>query len=149
VTADDEGLRVKKYLARLADGREIVYFDESGDTMRSTRDPRDLPEFRPSPTVRHDALLDEWVGLADHRQDRTYLPPDDQCPLCLSTAERPTEIPATSYDVVCSRTGFPPSLRCRPALSWGNIPICGVSATARGAAGWCASPRTTTRRSRR
>jgi UDPglucose--hexose-1-phosphate uridylyltransferase len=107
VTADDEGLRVKKSLARLADGREIVYFDESGDTVRSTPDARDLPAFRPFPTVRYDALLDEWVGLADHRQDRTYLPPDDQCPLCPSTAERPTEIPATSYDVVVFENRFP------------------------------------------
>ena len=104
---DDQGLRVKKTHARLADGREIVYFDESDDAVRDVSDLRDLPAFRPSPMVRYDALLDEWVGLADHRQDRTYLPPDDQCPLCPSTAGRPTEIPATSYDVAVFENRFP------------------------------------------
>jgi UDPglucose--hexose-1-phosphate uridylyltransferase len=107
VKADDEGRRVKKTQARLADGREIVYFDESDDAVRDAADPRDLPAFQPLPTLRYDALLDEWVGLADHRHDRTYLPPDDQCPLCPSTRERPTEIPATSYDVVVFENRFP------------------------------------------
>ena len=76
---------MKKTQARLADGREIIYFDESDDAVREARDPRDLPAFLPRPSVRYDALLDEWVGLADHRQGRPYLPPDDQCPLCPST----------------------------------------------------------------
>jgi UDPglucose--hexose-1-phosphate uridylyltransferase len=57
--------------------------------------------------VRYDPLLAEWVGLADHRHDRTYLPPDDQCPLCPSTPGRPTEIPAASYDVVVFENRFP------------------------------------------
>jgi UDPglucose--hexose-1-phosphate uridylyltransferase len=57
--------------------------------------------------MRYDPLLGEWVGLADHRHDRTYLPPDDQCPLCPSTPSRPTEIPAASYDVVVFENRFP------------------------------------------
>jgi UDPglucose--hexose-1-phosphate uridylyltransferase len=98
---------VKKTQARLADGREIVYFDESDDVVRATRDSRDLPAFRPRPTIRYDARLGEWVGLSGHRQDRTYMPPDDQCPLCPSTDDRPTEIPASSYDVVVFENLFP------------------------------------------
>jgi UDPglucose--hexose-1-phosphate uridylyltransferase len=98
---------MKKTQARLADGREIVYYDESDDAVRTMPDPRRLPAFRPLPTVRYDALLDEWVGLADHRHDRTYLPPDDQCPLCPSTDGRHTEIPALSYDVVVFENRFP------------------------------------------
>jgi UDPglucose--hexose-1-phosphate uridylyltransferase len=47
------------------------------------------------------------VGLADHRNERTHLPPDDQCPLCPSTPGRPTEIPAASYDVVVFENRFP------------------------------------------
>ena len=39
-------------------------------------------------------MLDEWVAIASHRQGRTYLPPADECPLCPSTADRHTEIPA-------------------------------------------------------
>ncbi|HEX5189600.1 MAG TPA: galactose-1-phosphate uridylyltransferase [Streptosporangiaceae bacterium] len=98
---------MKKTEARLADGREIIYFDESDDAVRSTRDARDLPAFLPRPSVRYDAALDEWVGLADHRQDRTHLPPDDQCPLCPSAPGRATEIPSDGYDAVVFENRFP------------------------------------------
>jgi UDPglucose--hexose-1-phosphate uridylyltransferase len=98
---------VKKTHARLADGREIIYFDESDSSARDVSDPRELPPFRLQPTVRYDVVLDEWVSLADFRQDRTYLPPDDQCPLCPSTPARATEIPAPSYDVVVFENRFP------------------------------------------
>jgi UDPglucose--hexose-1-phosphate uridylyltransferase len=98
---------VRKTSALLADGREIIYFDESDAAVHTLIDRRDLPPFRLRPTVRYDTVLDEWVGLADFRQDRTYLPPDDQCPLCPSTAARLTEIPASSYDVVVFENRFP------------------------------------------
>ena len=98
---------VKTTHALLADGREIIYFDESEGATRELTDRRDLPAFGLRPTVRYDAVLDEWVGVADFRQDRTYLPPDDQCPLCPSTAARLTEIPASSYDVVVFENRFP------------------------------------------
>jgi UDPglucose--hexose-1-phosphate uridylyltransferase len=105
---------VKKTSALLADGREIIYFDESEAAVRTLIDGRDLQPFRLRPTVRYDAVLDEWVGLADFRQDRTYLPPDDECPLCPSTAARVTEIPASSYDVVVFENRFP-SFAATPA----------------------------------
>jgi len=98
---------MKKTHARLADGREIIYFDESDSAVREESDRRELPPFRLCPTVRYDVLAGEWVGLADFRQDRTYLPPDDQCPLCPSTASRSSEIPAHSYDVVVFENRFP------------------------------------------
>jgi UDPglucose--hexose-1-phosphate uridylyltransferase len=98
---------MRKTHARLADGREIIYFDDSGRIARMLTDRRDLPAFALQPSVRYDAIGDEWVGLADFRQDRTYLPPDDQCPLCPSTASRLTEIPASSYDVVVFENRFP------------------------------------------
>ena len=48
--------------------------------------------------------------IAAARQDRTFLPPADQCPLDPSAPGRPTEIPADSYDVVVFENRFP-SLR--------------------------------------
>ena len=107
VASSQADRKVTKTEARLADGREIVYFDESDDADRALRDTRDLPASMPVPTIRYDARLDEWVGMSDHRQDRTYLPPDEQCPLCPSTSQRATEIPATSYDVVVFENRFP------------------------------------------
>src|SRR5215831_14331814 len=90
----------------LADGREIFYFDEhSRQTL--TPDERDLPAIEIQSALRFDALLGEWVTLAGHRQDRTHLPPDGQCPLCPSHAGRRTEIPAERYDVVVFENRFP------------------------------------------
>jgi UDPglucose--hexose-1-phosphate uridylyltransferase len=98
---------MRKTHSQLADGREIIYFDESEYADRALADRRELPGFAVRPTVRYDVVLDEWVGLAGFRQDRTYLPPGDECPLCPSTAVRQTEIPALTYDVVVFENRFP------------------------------------------
>ena len=98
---------------RLADGREIIYFDESpGSGRAQVRDTRDLgagagPDAGPQPGIRWDALVGEWVVIAAQRQGRTFLPPADQCPLCPSRPGRPTEIPAADYDVVVFENRFP------------------------------------------
>ena len=106
-----------KSSTRLADGREIVYFDEAPglgrDQFRDTRPlpPRmpgpGLPHGRPEWGVRWDRLAGEWVVIAAARQDRTFLPPADQCPLDPSGPGRPTEIPADNYDVVVFENRFP------------------------------------------
>ena len=79
----------------MADGREIIYFDLD-DTRpdRHVEDRRDLGATSTASEVRYDALLDEWVAIASHRQDRTHLPPADECPLCPSRDGRSTEVPA-------------------------------------------------------
>jgi len=109
-----------KASTRLADGREIVYFDETpGLDRAAARDTRPLPPRPPAPPgpvgspeqgIRWDPLAGEWVVIAAARQDRTFLPPADQCPLDPSAPGRPTEIPAASYDVVVFENRFP-SLR--------------------------------------
>jgi UDPglucose--hexose-1-phosphate uridylyltransferase len=98
---------VKRTPIRLADGRELIYFDERDDAVRSTVDRRDLPPPPPASQLRYDPLLDEWVAVAAHRQSRTHLPPEDECPLCPSTPDRSTEIPASDYDVVVFENRFP------------------------------------------
>jgi UDPglucose--hexose-1-phosphate uridylyltransferase len=47
------------------------------------------------------------VVIAAARQDRTFLPPADQCPLDPSRPGHPTEIPAGSYDVAVFENRFP------------------------------------------
>jgi UDPglucose--hexose-1-phosphate uridylyltransferase len=98
---------VKKTQSHLADGREIIYFDETDDAVRNLIDERHLPPMAGSSTLRYDMLSDEWVTLAAHRQDRTYLPPLDECPLCPSVGGRHTEIPSEDYDVVVFENRFP------------------------------------------
>lgn len=58
--------------------------------------------------LRWHPLLGEWVATATHRQDRTFLPPADFCPLC-PTKEGgfPTEIPASDYDIAVFENRFP------------------------------------------
>lgn len=92
---------------RLADGRELVYYDERDGMERSIVDRRFLPPPPPASQLRFDPLTDEWVAVAAHRQTRTHLPPSNECPLCPSTADRLTEIPAADYDVVVFENRFP------------------------------------------
>lgn len=58
--------------------------------------------------LRWNPLLGEWVGTATHRQDRTFLPPSDFCPLCpTKPGGFPTEIPEPTYDIVVFENRFP------------------------------------------
>ena len=94
--------------ARLADGREILYFDDAGSARPpAPHDPRALPGREPPAELRRDRLVDEWVIVAGHRQDRTFLPPASDCPLCPSRDGRNSEIPADDYDVVVFENRFP------------------------------------------
>ena len=97
---------VVKTRIMLSDGRELFYFDAE-PTDRSAPDTRELPTTDTHSLIRLDPVMDEWTVVASHRQSRTYLPPADQCPLDPSTPERPTEIPASSYDVVVFENRFP------------------------------------------
>src|SRR5262252_692210 len=118
-----------KSSARLADGREIIYYDEAPGLGRAS-----VPDRRPLVRVtdpgppgesglRWDALAGEWVVIAAQRQDRTFLPPADECPLDPSREGRLTEIPADDYDVVVFENRFP-SLR---GAGPGAPPIPGAS----------------------
>jgi UDPglucose--hexose-1-phosphate uridylyltransferase len=98
---------VKRTTSTLADGREIIYFDHPGAPDRVTPDPRALDPVSTASQIRHDPVLDEWVIVASHRQNRTFLPPVDQCPLCPSREDRHTEIPSPDYDVVVFENRFP------------------------------------------
>ena len=58
--------------------------------------------------------MGEWVATATHRQDRTFFPPPDYCPLCpTKPGGFPTEIPAPDYDIVVFENRFP-SLQPNP-----------------------------------
>ena len=102
---------MRRTSTRLADGRELIYFDSDSTAAATDRtqvvDGRDLEPTATSSEIRHDAVLDEWVAIASHRQGRTHLPPADECPLCPSTGGRHTEIPAEDYDVVVFENRFP------------------------------------------
>jgi len=98
---------MKRTAARLADGREIIYFDADDDAHRLVPDTRALPERARGGELRRDPLTGEWIIVATHRQGRTHLPSNDRCPLCPSSPERATEIPCPDYEVVVFENRFP------------------------------------------
>lgn len=53
-------------------------------------------------------MLGEWLATATARQNRTFLPPADFCPLCpTKDGGFPTEIPESVYDIVVFENQFP------------------------------------------
>lgn len=65
--------------------------------------------------LRWHPFLREWVITATHRQDRTFFPPDDFCPLCPTrVGHLETEIPRPEYDIAVFENRFP-SLTLPPA----------------------------------
>ncbi|MDT5135488.1 MAG: UDPglucose--hexose-phosphate uridylyltransferase, partial [Mycobacterium sp.] len=67
----------------LADGRDLLLFALPGHTPAPVPDRRPLPERgNQQSRVRLDRQTGQWVIIAALRQDRTYKPPQDQCPLC-------------------------------------------------------------------
>jgi UDPglucose--hexose-1-phosphate uridylyltransferase len=71
----------------------------------------DTPAAAPAgPEMRFDVLTGEWIPLASHRMNRTFLPPANACPLCPAkpgSEYSDGEIPDTSYDVVVFENRFP------------------------------------------
>jgi UDPglucose--hexose-1-phosphate uridylyltransferase len=64
--------------------------------------------------LRWHPFLAQWVITATHRQERTFLPPADYCPLCpTKPGGFPTEVPGGTYDIVVFENKFP-SLQKNP-----------------------------------
>jgi len=64
--------------------------------------------------LRWHPLLGEWVATATDRQERTFLPPADFCPLCpTKPGGFPTEVPEETYDIAVFENRFP-SLKSDP-----------------------------------
>ena len=94
------GAGVIKRTARLADGRELIYFDDPGTTLGAERavDARDLDPRPETATMRQDVLTGDWISVAAARQNRAFLPPAELDPLAPQSPTNPSEIPS-HYDV--------------------------------------------------
>ena len=97
----------RRTATRLADGRELLYFDDTATAPRVAVDRRQIWARPDHPELRYDPTAGEWVIVAGHRQERTHLPPTEACPLCPSAADRQTEVPEPSYNVVVFENRFP------------------------------------------
>ena len=94
------GAGVTKRTTRLADGRELIYFDDPDTTLGAERavDARDIDPRPATATMRQDILTRDWVSIAAARQNRAFLPPAELDPLAPQTPTNPSEIPSL-YDV--------------------------------------------------
>jgi UDPglucose--hexose-1-phosphate uridylyltransferase len=92
----------------LADGRQLIYYDREPGQDRSAVDRRtDLPAAHTTSQIRWNPLFRDYAVIAEHRQERTYKPPADLCPLCPSRNGMHTEIPAADYEVAVFENRFP------------------------------------------
>jgi UDPglucose--hexose-1-phosphate uridylyltransferase len=115
--------------ATLADGRELLFFSLPDHAPAPVADRRPLPPWEPGQSqLRFDQTTGQWVIIAARRQDRTYKPPPDQCPLCPGPTGLTSEVPAPDYDVVVFENRFP-SLSGAGAVASvpdGFVPVPGV-----------------------
>lgn len=94
----------RRYLK--ADGRRLILYGTSPHTLQP------LPEGEAAPAagphLRWHPLRGEWVAYAAHRQERTFLPPAESCPLCPTRpGGAPTEIPFEDFEVAVFENRFP------------------------------------------
>src|SRR5659263_562392 len=64
--------------------------------------------------MRRDPLTGDWIPMASHRMNRTFLPAADSCPLCHArpdAAYSDGEVPDTDYDVAVFENRFPALMR--------------------------------------
>ncbi|MEV8268352.1 galactose-1-phosphate uridylyltransferase [Microbacterium sp. NPDC076911] len=94
------GAGVVKRPTLLADGRDLIYYDDPHTSLGMERgiDARDLDPRPATATMRRDVLTGDWISVAASRQNRAFMPPAEFDPLAPQTATNPSEIPST-YDV--------------------------------------------------
>ena len=91
---------VTRRATTLADGRELIYFDDPDTTLGAERavDARTLDARGETATMRLDVLTGDWITVAANRQNRVMMPSADADPLAPQSPTNPSEVPSL-YDV--------------------------------------------------
>lgn len=91
---------VVKRATQLADGRDLIYYDDPGTALGPDRsvDARTLDPRPATSTMRLDVLTGDWITVAANRQNRVMMPSADADPLAPQTPTNPSEVPS-NYDV--------------------------------------------------
>ncbi|MGO4680037.1 galactose-1-phosphate uridylyltransferase [Microbacterium sp. 2MCAF23] len=94
------GAGVVKRATRLADGRDLIYYDDAGSALTADRsiDSRTLDPRPETATMRQDVLTGDWITFATKRQTRVMMPSADADPLAPQSPTNPSEVPSR-YDV--------------------------------------------------
>ncbi|WP_308010893.1 galactose-1-phosphate uridylyltransferase [Streptomyces sp. AC495_CC817] len=91
---------VVKRATTLADGRDLIYYDDRGTALSAERsiDARTLDPRPDTATMRLDVLTGDWITVAANRQNRVMMPSADADPLAPQSPTNPSEVPSR-YDV--------------------------------------------------
>ena len=93
--------------------------------------------------MRWNPFLEEWVVTATHRQQRTYKPPKEYCPLVPPRrAPSPRRCPQRSTRSSSLKTASPPSGPLLPSPTWRETSSTGWPRP-KGSARWCSTPQIT------
>ncbi|WP_337001842.1 MULTISPECIES: galactose-1-phosphate uridylyltransferase [unclassified Microbacterium] len=97
---DTLGAGVVRRTTTLADGRDLIYYDDPDTVLGAERaiDTRDLDPRPSTATMRLDVLTGDWITVAANRQNRVMMPAADADPLAPQTPTNPSEVPSR-YDV--------------------------------------------------
>ncbi|AFV75896.1 galactose-1-phosphate uridylyltransferase, family 1 [Thermus oshimai JL-2] len=122
---------VHKRVHRKRDGRELLLYSWAPLEDPPLPEPEEAPA--PSSHLRYHPLRRAWAVYTPHRQGRTFLPPEEHCPLCPSRPGGfPTEIPFPRFQVAVFQNRFPafvetppapPSLPVPTAPAWGRCEV--------------------------
>lgn len=98
--ATELGAGVLRRTTQLADGRDLIYYDDPSTTLGPERavDARTLDPRPDTATMRLDILTGDWITVAANRQNRVMMPTTDADPLAPQTPTNPSEVPSM-YDV--------------------------------------------------
>jgi UDPglucose--hexose-1-phosphate uridylyltransferase len=116
---------IAKRVHVLADGRELIYFDDADTELPPDRatDTRELDDRPPTAEMRLDPLTGEWISIAAQRQNRVVMPSAGSDPLAPQSPGNPSEIPS-EYDVAVFENRSPAFGHGLPAL---NSPKAGLA----------------------
>ena len=78
----------------------MLFRSDSKPTNRDAVDKRPKEEQPGVGELRFDPLVNEWIAISSHRQNRIFLPPKELCPLCPTKGDLLTEIPESDFEVV-------------------------------------------------
>ena len=98
-----------KQLLKKSDDRYLILYWQTPTIANSLENSaREINNQPINNELRWNPVLEEWVGVAAHRQTRTFFPPDDFCPLCITKPGGFTsEIPLASYEIAVFQNKFP------------------------------------------
>nr|WP_246499818.1 hypothetical protein [Azospirillum soli] len=106
VSATPESGEVHKRTHEKRDGRKLYLYGWAAHDLPVTAELEAASP--PRPHLRWHPLRGEWVAYASHRQERTFKPPAEFCPLCpVPEGGFPGEIPFADFEIAVFENRFP------------------------------------------